>query len=216
MRQMATATARAYLDGPATISAQQDIITAYLDSTPLGSRPGHGEVIGFGDGMLAWFGVDFAEVNRLLSLRAASDAGAARQAQVYKEALSLLIAQRRPSYYLNAGRANLEQLADIYLRALAAAGVIDPALRDAALKVRLGFRGQAARRPITGSFVRRKAVDAVRTELMIALGLPEVYRLDRLDLSADCQLRCGGSEPGGGHPRAAEGSAGGQGARAGR
>src|SRR6267378_1998638 len=184
MRQMATATARAYLDGPATISAQQDIIAGYLDSTPLGSRPGHGEVIGFGDGMLTWFGVDFAEVNRLLSLRAASDAGAARQAQVYKEALSLLIAQRRPSYYLNAGRTDLEQLADIYLRALAAAGVIDPALRDAALKVRLGFAPRPPA-PTTGSFVRRKAVDAVRTELMIALGLPEVYRLDRLDLSAD-------------------------------
>jgi len=184
MRQMATATARAYLDGPATMSAQQDIITAYLDSTPLGSRPGHGEVIGFGDGMHAWFGVELAEVNRLLSLRAASGAGAARRAQVYREALGLLIAQRRPSYYLNAGRSDLEKLADTYLRALAAAGVIDPELRDAAVKVRLAFTpGPPA--PTPASFVQRKAVDAVRTELMVALGLSDVYRLDRLDLSAD-------------------------------
>src|SRR5438445_4823373 len=127
MRQMATATARAYLDGPETIAAQRRIITTYLDSTPLGSRPGHGEVIGLGDGMRAWFGVDLAEANRLLSEPAASPAENAPRAQVYKQALSLLIAQRRPSYYLNAGRADLERLTNGYLRALAAAGVIDPA-----------------------------------------------------------------------------------------
>ena len=119
MRQIVTATARAYLDGFETITAQREIVTAYLDSTPLGSRPGYGEVVGFGDAMSAWFGVDLAEVNRLLSHRAASDAGTRRRAQVYKEALSLLIAQRRPSYYLNAGREDLERLTDSYLRALA-------------------------------------------------------------------------------------------------
>ncbi len=184
MRQMASATARAYLDGPETIPAQQEIVTAYLDSTPLGSRPGYGEVIGFGDGMHAWFGVDFAEINRLLSLHSASGAEAARRAQAYKEALSLLVAQRRPSYYLNGGRQDLERLADKYLRALAAAGVIDPALRDTALNAHLAF-ASGAPAPTAASFVERKAVDAVRTELMTALGLPEVYRLDRMDLSAD-------------------------------
>ena len=104
MRQIVTATARAYLDGFETITAQRQIVTAYLDSTPLGSRPGYGEVVGLGDAMSAWFGVDLAEANRLLSLRVASDTEAERRAQVYKEVLSLLIAQRRPSYYLNAGR----------------------------------------------------------------------------------------------------------------
>ena len=187
MWQMATATARAYMDGPETISAQRRIVTTYLDSTPLGSRPGYGEVIGFGDGMLAWFGVGFAEANRLLSLRAGSAAEAERRAQVYKQALSLLIAQRRPSYYLNAGRQDLERLADAYLRVLSAAGVIDPALRDAALKRPLAFVLEAPA-PASGSFVQRKAVDAVRTELMAALGLPDVYSLDRLDLSADITI----------------------------
>ncbi|TMH74373.1 MAG: glycosyl transferase family 51, partial [Betaproteobacteria bacterium] len=183
MRQMATATARAYLDGPETIAAQRRIITTYLDSTPLGSRPGHGEVIGLGDGMRAWFGVDLAEANRLLSEPAASPAENAPRAQVYKQALSLLIAQRRPSYYLNAGRADLERLTNGYLRALAAAGVIDPASRDAALKLPLAFTPESPALS-AGSFVERKAVDAVRTELMTALGLPDVYSLDRLDLSA--------------------------------
>jgi membrane peptidoglycan carboxypeptidase len=187
MRQIVTATARAYLDGFETVTAQKEIVTAYLDSTPLSSRPGYGEVVGFGDAMSAWFGVDLAEVNRLLAHRVAADAETGRRAQVYKEALSLLVAQRRPSYYLNAGREDLERLTDSYLRALASAGVIDPAMRDAALRRRLDFTSGA---PAVSarSFVERKAVDAARIELMRMLGLPQVYSLDRLDLSADVSI----------------------------
>jgi membrane peptidoglycan carboxypeptidase len=181
VRQMATATARAYMDGPETLDAQRRIITTYLDSTPLGSRPGYGEVIGFGDGMRAWFGVDLAEANRLLS-EPESSVQNAPQALAYKQALSLLLAQRRPTYYLNAGQADLEHLSDAYLRSLAIAGVINPALRDAALRQRLVFAPEPPARP-PGSFVERKAVDAVRTELMTEFGLPDVYSLDHLDLS---------------------------------
>ena len=187
MRQMATATARAYLDGPGTIPAQRDIVTTYFNSTPLGSRSGYGEVLGLGDGLLAWYGVDFAEANRLLSLGDPPPTETARRALIYKEALSLLIAQRRPSYYLNAGRADLERLTDSYLRGLGAAGVIDPALRDAALELPLRFAPAPPAAPAT-SFVERKAVDAVRTELMTSLGVPDLYSLDRMDLSADVSI----------------------------
>jgi membrane peptidoglycan carboxypeptidase len=187
MRQIVTATARAYLDGFETIAAQRETVTAYLDSTPLGSRPGYGEVVGLGDAMSAWFGVDLSEANRLLSLPAASNAETERRAEVYKEALSLLIAQRRPSYYLNAGREDLERLTDSYLHLLASAGVIDPAMRDAALARPLVFTpGPPA--PSAHSFVERKAVDAVRIELMRVLGLPQVSSLDRMDLSADVSI----------------------------
>src|SRR5271168_1657187 len=187
MRQIVTATARAYLDGFETITAQREIVTAYLDSTPLGSRPGYGEIVGFGDAMSAWFGVDLAEVNNLLSLPPVTEAETARRAQIYKEVLSLLIAQRRPTHYLNAGRADLERLTDSYLRALASAGVIDPAMRDAALMRPLAF---APGPPALSahSFVEHKAVDAVRTELMKVLGLPQVYSLDRMDLSAEVSI----------------------------
>ena len=187
MRQIVTATARAYLDGFETIAAQREIVTAYLDSTPLGSRPAYGEVVGLGDAMSAWFGVDLAEANKLLSLPPVSGAETERRAQIYKEVLSLLIAQRRPSYYLNAGRADLERLTDSYLRALASAGVIDPAMRDAALVRRLDFT-PGPPPPSARSFVARKAIDAVRKELMRVLGLPQVNILDRLDLSADVSI----------------------------
>jgi membrane peptidoglycan carboxypeptidase len=187
VRQMATATARAYLDGPETIAAQRRIIMTYLDSTPLGSRPGYGEVIGFGDGMRAWFGADLTEASRLLSEQPASSERNEARARVYKQALSLLLAQRRPSYYLNAGQADLERLTDSYLRSLAIAGVIDPGLRDAALRHRLAFTREPPA-PLPGSFVERKAVDAVRTELMTSLGLPDFYTLDHLDLSTNVSI----------------------------
>ncbi len=187
MRQIVTATARAYLDGIETTAAQRDIVTAYLDSTPLSSRPGYGEVVGLGDAMSAWFGVDLAEVNRLLSHPVVSETETRRRAQVYKEVLSLFIAQRRPTYYLNAGREDLERLTDSYLRALASAGVIDAAMRDAALERRLAFMpGSPALS--ARSFAERKAINAVRTELMRVLGLPRVYSLDRMDLSADVSI----------------------------
>jgi membrane peptidoglycan carboxypeptidase len=183
MRQIVSATARAYLDGFETTTAQRDIVTAYLDSTPLGSRPAYGEVIGLGDAMSAWFGVDLSEANKRLSFPPVSDQDAERRAQIYKDVLSLLIAQRRPTYYLNAGREDLERLTDSYLRALASAGVIDPALRDAALARGLEFT-PAPPPPSARSFAERKAVDTVRKELMRVLGLPQINILDRLDLSA--------------------------------
>jgi membrane peptidoglycan carboxypeptidase len=187
MRQIVTATARAYLDDFETLAAQRDIVTAYLDSTPLGSRPAYGEVVGLGDAMSAWFGVDLAKANKILLQPPADDAQLERRAQIYKDVLGLLIAQRRPTYYLNAGRADLELLTDSYLRALASAGIIDPALRDAALLRRLNFT-PAPPPPSARSFVERKAIDAVRKELMRDLGLRQVNILDRLDLSADISI----------------------------
>src|SRR5438876_2364140 len=58
LRQMLNASARAYADGPDTMEARRRILTAYLDATPLSSRPGFGEVIGIGEGLKAWYGTD--------------------------------------------------------------------------------------------------------------------------------------------------------------
>jgi len=193
LRQMSTATARTYLDGPETLAAQQLILTTYLNSTPLGSRPGYGEVIGLGDGLLAWYGTDFAEANRALAARPPAGVALERRGEIYKQALSLLIAQRRPSYYLNAGRGALQSLTNSYLRRLGAAGVIGPVLRDAALKADLRFRS-APPSPPASSFVERKAVDAVRTELMTTLGAANLYSLDRMDLAADATIDAAAQE----------------------
>src|SRR5262249_61003872 len=64
LRQMGSASLRAYLEGPNTMPARQAIALAYVNSVPLGGIAGYGEIHGLGDGLWAWYGVDFATMNR--------------------------------------------------------------------------------------------------------------------------------------------------------
>lgn len=184
LRQMVSASLRAYQGGQDTSRQRRQIVLDYLNSVPLSARPGYGEVNGIGDGMWLWYGRDFAEFN--LALNGKLDQPGAIQAAAlsYKQVLSLLIAQRSPSHYLNGGARELEQLTNSHLRALAAAGVIPAALRDAALKLKLQLRPKSGNpAPAAASFVSRKAGNAVRTQLIGLLGDARLYNLDRLDLS---------------------------------
>jgi membrane peptidoglycan carboxypeptidase len=180
LRQMASATLRAYQGGEDTTLARRRIVLDYLNTVPLSAKVGYGEVNGIGDGMWVWYGRDFAQVNQALKGKELTpDAVLA-----YKEALSLMIAQRRPAYYLGAGEQDLEALTNSHLRVLAQAGVITPALRDAALAVRLHpALGSGVAPPPPSTFVSRKAANAVRNHLANLLGDPRLYNLDRLDLS---------------------------------
>jgi len=183
LRQMASASLRAYLDGENTLWRRRQIVTDYLNTVPLSAKAGFGEVNGIGDGLWAWFGRDFAEVNRLLATPLADPRGAL----AFKQALSLMVAQRRPSYYLAEGAPVLRQLTDSYLRLMTDAGLISPALRDAALPLALQLQAQfAAVRP--ASFVERKAANAVRGKLQSLLAMPRAYDLDRLDLAVASTL----------------------------
>jgi len=180
LRQMASAMLRAYQDGEDTGGARRNIVLEYLNTVPLSAKPGYGEVNGLGDGMWVWYGRDFADTNRILSSRRLSP----EFALVYKEALSLMIAQRRPAYYLGAGEKDLEILTNSHLRVLAQAGVISTALRDAALNVTLHpAQGSGVAPPPANAFVTRKAANAVRNHLANLLGDSRMYNLDRLDLS---------------------------------
>ena len=97
--QMSAATTRAYMEGPNTIDSRKQIVTNYVNSTPLSSRPAYGEVIGIADGLRVWFGTDFATANRIL-MQPDDPANLQQKATIYKEILSLMIAERRPAYYL--------------------------------------------------------------------------------------------------------------------
>lgn len=177
--QMISASLRSYQDGENTMEARRKIVVNYLNTVPLSAKSGFGEVNGIGDGMWVWYGRPFAEVKTLLSGKMDHPGSAL----AYKQALSLLIAQRRPSHYLVAGGADLEVLTNSHLRLLAQAGVITPQLRDAAIAEKLrpstasGVQSEAAT-----SFVTRKASNAVRNHLASMLGDPRLYNLDRLDL----------------------------------
>ncbi len=184
LRQMASATVRAYQPGQDTTVARQQLVLDYINTVPLSARPGFGEVNGMGDGLWVWYGRDFEQVTALLHAAAAAAQPTAEQALAYKQALSLVIAQRRPSYYLADSQSDLEELTDSHLRLLASQDVISDALRDAALAVKLDDRNQALAAEPAPSFVSRKASTAIRSQLLGLLGVPNFYSLDRLDLGA--------------------------------
>ena len=181
LRQMITASARAYQNGPDTTAARREIITTYLNSEPLASRPGYGEIIGVPEALWLWYGTELAEANRVLTAPATTNAQLARKAEVFRQVLSLLLAGRRPAYYLIEHHGALAAMTDNYLRLLAAAGIIDAGLRDAALHTELRFRADI---PLPGMyFVGNKATDRIRAKLVSLLHLPDLYALDRLDLT---------------------------------
>jgi membrane peptidoglycan carboxypeptidase len=108
-------------------------------------------------------------------------------ARAYKHVLSLLLATRRPYRYLVEDRQALNGFTDSYLRVLAQAGVIEPALRDAALREPLRFR-RVSPLPAPVEWSERKRASLVRTRLAAVLGVPALYDLDRLDLTARSTL----------------------------
>jgi membrane peptidoglycan carboxypeptidase len=188
LRQMISASLRAYQDGAETLTARRQIVVDYLNSLPLAALPDYGEVHGLGDGLRTWYGAEFAQINQLLSDQTMEnhEATLAARALAYKQVLSLLIALRRPSFYLG----NVEALnvhTDSHLRLLHMMGLISAPLRDAALQVRLQRHQEGASNQAS-SYLERKAVNAVRTDLLGMLGMPKLYDLDRLDLTVQSAL----------------------------
>ncbi|MFI3190232.1 carboxypeptidase [Crenothrix sp. D3] len=187
--QMGTASLRAYMMGPDTRAMRQEIALSYLNSMPLAATPKLGEIHGLGDGLSAWFGTDFKEVNRLLSQQELSKKTriSRQQAQVYRQVLNILLSQRRPSYYLGKGFDALQNLTDSYLRLMAEQGVISTALRDATLKVATTRSLNAETGTIP--FVTEKKTQAVlRARLAKMLGTKSNYELDRIDLTVKTSL----------------------------
>ncbi|MDP2097741.1 MAG: transglycosylase domain-containing protein [Methylobacter sp.] len=184
LRQMGSASLRAYLQGPETLDMRRQIALSYLNSMPLAATAKLGEVHGLGDGLSAWFGADFAGVNKLLN---PTEPISPQQALAYRQVLSILLSQRRPSYLLGSGFDALQKLTDSYLRILAEQGVISPELRDAALQVSV-VRLPASEQTPTKFMVEQKTQNVLRTRLARTLGVKSNYELDRLDLTVKTTL----------------------------
>lgn len=176
VRQIASASLRAYRDGSDTRAAQQTIILDYLNTVPLGAAPGYGEVDGIGEGLRVWFGLDparvFADLTSARSTRA--------KAKAYKPVLALLCSVRSPNW-LSQNRKELDRRVTFYQDALCASGVIDKSLRNRLAKTPIRFHSPELVDPTPYS--QRKASDLVRRELVSTLGLRDLYELDRLDLA---------------------------------
>ncbi|SDI29857.1 Membrane carboxypeptidase (penicillin-binding protein) [Pseudomonas flavescens] len=186
LRQMVSASVRAYQGGPQTLEARQNVVRDYLNSVPLSAAPGHGEVHGLADGLRIWYGADFATTNRLLDPRRSAGASPAERGLALRQVLSLMIAQRRPSYYLSQGRDELAALTDSHLRLLASGGVLDDPLRDAALAQQLTYRDWQTD-PNLQRIDGDKGISMARARLASLLDL-SYYQLDRLDLQARSSL----------------------------
>ncbi|EQM79811.1 glycosyl transferase family 51 [Stutzerimonas stutzeri MF28] len=186
IRQMVSASVRTYREGRQTLTTRKRIVRDYLNSVPLSAAYGHGEVHGIADGLRLWFGADFAEVNRALDTRRNADIPYEAQGLALRQVLSLLIAQRRPSYYLGAGRADMAELTDSHIRLLANGGVIGTRLRNAALQQKVTFRDLRSE-PGIREVPSSKGITAARMRLSSLLGV-SLYQLDRLDLAATTPL----------------------------
>src|SRR5690606_34899773 len=176
------ASVRAYRGGPQTLDARRQLVLDYLNSVPLTAAPGHGEVHGFGDALWVWFAEDIEGFSASLN----GQRGLPAQALALRQGLSLVIAQRRPSWYLLAGRAELQELVDSHIRLLANEQRIDPRLAEAAPASPLVFRNWQTQ-PLQESIEADKAIRVTRSQLAGMLG-QSIYNLDRLDMSAASSL----------------------------
>lgn len=188
-RQMASASLRAYMNGPDTLEARRAIVVNYLSSVPLAAVRGYGEIHGIGDGLRIWYGADFDAVNRLLSADTSTmtETVSPEQAVAYRQVLSLLLAQRRPSYFLGRGHDSLQKLSDGYLNALGSAGVVPARLCKAAREAKIELKEEVLQnngRP----FIEHKTQTVIRTRLAESLGVTSLYDLDRLNLTVRSTL----------------------------
>ncbi|SEN14604.1 Membrane carboxypeptidase (penicillin-binding protein) [Pseudomonas sp. ok272] len=187
IRQMISASVRAYQAGPNTLGARQNIVRDYLNSVPLSAVPGHGEVHGVAEGLRVWYDADFTQVNQALASTATDPTSLAQRGLALRQVLSLMIAQRRPSYYLNKGRADLASLTDSHIRLLAQSGVLDAPLTTAALASQVTYRDWL-QQPTIQPIETTKGISVARSRLASMLNRP-LYDLDRLDLSATSTLQ---------------------------
>jgi len=102
LRQIGSASLRAYRDGEDTRAVRRTILRDYLNSLPLAGAAPRGEVLGLAAGLETWYAADFARTNELLAARVdpRDAADLAEQANAYRQVLSLLLATRRPTEYL--------------------------------------------------------------------------------------------------------------------
>ncbi|MDD5206267.1 MAG: transglycosylase domain-containing protein, partial [Desulfobacterales bacterium] len=189
IKQMVSASFRAYKEGENTIEARRRIVLDYLNSIPLAAVPGYGEVHGLCDGLWAWYGTDFQSMRKVLSTphRETDSNGLDEKALMVKQVLSIFIAQRRPTELLLQNREALNEKCNSYIRLLAAQGILSPGLRERSLVLRLPF--QIAPPPLAQmSLVERKAASPIRNNLLSLLGVDQLYNLDRMDLSVRATL----------------------------
>jgi len=188
IKQIFSASLKAYRDGANTSNARRNILIDYLNTMPLAAAPGFGEINGLGQGLEAWFGMDLKHTSAILR----ADEDTPEKAAAFKHVLTLLAAVRAPAYYLLQDRAALEQRARYYAGLLAEFGLITHDFSAQVRAAKVHFL-PATRFGNTGFTPQRKLSSALRVDLGNLLGVRDFYSLNRLDLevqtSVDARLQ---------------------------
>ncbi|TXD37859.1 hypothetical protein FRC98_09280 [Lujinxingia vulgaris] len=145
-RQTLTAWLRTYHQGRAADAWAEQIVVDWLNSVPLGHRPGYGPVQGVFEGMWAWFGRPPEEVAQGLN-RQRSDA---QRAQLEREMLALIIAQQRPARYLPGGLDALERRVDALVNTLVDEGKVTREWGHVIASRSLSVKKAPSKRPVKG------------------------------------------------------------------
>ncbi|MGE5216309.1 MAG: transglycosylase domain-containing protein [Chloroflexota bacterium] len=177
LRQIIGASLKAYREGANTRAWRERIIVDYLNTVPLAAAPGYGEIHGLGEGLYAWFGMHLGDAVAALN----SPTPSAAKTRAFKSVLTLLISVRAPSLFLVDERASLEEKVNQFTRLMARNGIIDWEFAAELQETPIHFL-PAAPLPPQPSSSKNKAANAIRTNMMEALGISNLYDLNRLHL----------------------------------
>jgi len=183
LRQIVGASLKAYREGSNTKAWRESIVVNYLNTVPLAAAPSYGEIHGLGEGLHAWFGMSLSDVVKALQ---APDNNPAK-IRAFKHALTLLISVRAPSVFLVDERDSLEEKVGQFTRLMAREGVIDSEFAAQLQKTPIEFLSSAPLPPQPSS-VKNKAANAIRNTMMEALGVTNLYDLNRLHLRVDSTI----------------------------
>jgi membrane peptidoglycan carboxypeptidase len=183
LRQMASASLRAYVEGADTAASRRTLIADYLNTIKLAAVPGHGEVVGLPMGMVLWYGVDYRDAAKLLNAPAVDEQQLAEKAVAYRQALGLILAANRPYLFLVKDPQALRVRIDRFLVLLADSRVITRRLRDRALVADPTFT-PGRLQSISPSSLQRAEARPERVQMLKLLGVDSLYEIDRIDARA--------------------------------
>ncbi len=184
LRQITSASLKAYRYGLDTTRRRREIIVDYLNSMPLSATSGFGEVNGIGEGLEAWFGLKLDDVAATLR---DPQAPLELRAEGFAHVLALLASLPAPSTLLLSNRAALRERMYAYLTLMEKEGLVDHDLGLAVRNTELHFLSHF-QQPDVEDFVDRKAATAVRAQLLRMTGLDTHYELNHLHLEADSAI----------------------------
>jgi membrane peptidoglycan carboxypeptidase len=183
IRQITSASLKAYRTGRDTTVSRREIVLDYINTMPLASAAGYGEVYGFGEGIWAWFGEDIKNISNILKKKENSP----ERADAFKKVMALFSSVKAPSFYLIKDREALMGRVDYFTDMLLKEKEIDSEFHGMLKAASVNFRSGRISLP-QPSFAERKAPNTIRHYLLKTLDLPDFYDLDRLDVTIHSTL----------------------------